>query len=81
MLDDSAETQDYVSCQGMEVDDDKSLEELDFVPRAVGEPPRVQSTCDKKCDAMGSGFPVDGQGGVTLSHVCPLCHCFPLCIW
>ena len=22
--------------------------------------------------------PSDGVGGVTLSHVCPHCHCFPL---
>ena len=44
----SVETQDYVSCQGMEVDDDKSLEELGFVPSAVGEPLRVKQMCDKE---------------------------------
>ena len=32
----SAETQDYVSCQDVEVDNDKCVEEVSFVPNAVG---------------------------------------------
>ena len=43
------ETQDYVSCQNMVVDDTKSLEEMGFVPSAVGEPPWVKHVCDKSC--------------------------------
>ena len=35
---------DHVFCQDMEVDDNKSLEKLGFVPNAVGEVPR-SSTC------------------------------------
>ena len=44
----SAETQDYVSCQDMDVDGGTSLEELGFVPSAVGELLRVKHMCDKK---------------------------------
>ena len=33
----SAETHDYTSCQDTEVDNDKSLEEMDFLPSAVSE--------------------------------------------
>ena len=44
----SAETQDYVSCQDMDVDGDTSLEELGFVPSAVGDLLRVKHMCDKK---------------------------------
>ena len=45
-----------MSCQDMEVDDDKRLEELGFVPSAVGEPLRVKHICDKKCNDMGFNF-------------------------
>ena len=50
------ETQDCVSYQDMEVDDDKRLEELGFVPSVVGEPFRVKHMCDKKCKDMGFNF-------------------------
>ena len=46
----STETQEFVSGQDMEEGNDKSLEEMGFVPRAVGEPLRVKHMCDKKCN-------------------------------
>ena len=49
----SAETQDFVSWQDMEEGNDKSLEEIGFVPRPVGEPLLVKHMCDKKCEEMG----------------------------
>ena len=57
----SAQTQDYVSCHDMEVDDDKSLEDIGFVPSVVGnaewrEPLRVKYMCDKKCNEEGCKF-------------------------
>ena len=58
----SAETQDYVSCQDTEVDDDKSLEDVGFVPSAVSDsggwrkPIRVKHMCDKKCNEEGFKF-------------------------
>ena len=52
----SAETQDYVSCQDMETDDNKSLEQLGFVPSAVGELLRVKHMSDQKCDEKGLKF-------------------------
>ena len=48
MRKESAETQDDVSCQDMEVDENKSLEEMGFVPSSVNEPFRVNHMCDKK---------------------------------
>ena len=36
----SVETQDCESCQDMEEDDDKSLEEMGFVPSAVSDSAR-----------------------------------------
>ena len=53
---DSAETHDYVCCLDMEVDIDKGLEEMGFVPRAVGEPLRVKHMCDKMCNETGFRF-------------------------
>ena len=55
MRKESAETQDEVSCQGMEVDDG-SLEGMGFVPSAVGERLCVKHMCDKKCNTMGFKF-------------------------
>ena len=52
----SVETQDCVSYQDMEMDSDKSLEELGFVQFAVGVTRRVKHTCDKKCNEMGFKF-------------------------
>ena len=52
----SVETQDSVSYQDMEVDDDKRLEELGFLPSAVGVTLRVKHMCDKKCKDMGFKF-------------------------
>ena len=52
----TAETQDCVSCQDMEVDDNKSLEEMGFVPSAAGELLRVTHMCDKKGDERGFKF-------------------------
>ena len=49
-------TQDHMSCQGMEVDDGRSLEEMGFGPSAVGEPLGVKHMCDKKCGEMGFKF-------------------------
>ena len=45
-----------VFCQDMETDDNKSLEELGFVPSAVGELIRVKHMCDQKCDEKGLMF-------------------------
>ena len=50
----SAETQDYVSCQDMEAEDNNSLE--GFIPSAVGEPLRVKHMCDQKRDEKGLKF-------------------------
>ena len=53
------QTQDYVSCQDMEEDDNKSLQAMDFVPSAVSdsagwhEPLRVKYMSDKKCNEEG----------------------------
>ena len=50
----SAETQDHASCQDMEVDNDKSLEVMGFVPSAVSksagwhEPLRVTRSATKR---------------------------------
>ena len=52
----SAETQDCVSCQDMEADDDRSLEEMGFVPNAVSDSSGSQepSTCvTRKCKSRG----------------------------
>ena len=57
-----SETQDYVSCQDMEVDDDKCLEEMGFVPSAMSEsagwhePLRDKLLWDKKCNEEGVKF-------------------------
>ena len=51
-----AEKFDCVSCQHRKVDDNKSLEELGFVPSAVGEPLRVKHMCSKKCNGKGFKF-------------------------
>ena len=51
-----------MSCQDMEVDSDKSLEEVGFVPSAVSdsagwhEPLRVKHMCDKKCNKKSFKF-------------------------
>ena len=56
MRKESAETQDYVSCHDMEVDNDKSQEEVGFVRSAVSDSAgrhdhlRVKHMCDKKCN-------------------------------
>ena len=50
------QTQDNVSCQDMEVDNDKSLEEMGFVPTAVGEPSGAKYMHDKKCKGEGVEF-------------------------
>ena len=54
---------------------DKSLEELGFVPRAVGEPLPVKHMCDKKCDEKRLKFCelaaiVTEEGGMphTINH-------------
>ena len=41
-----------ITCLGQDMgeDDSKSLEEMSFVPSAVGQPPRVEHMCDKKCN-------------------------------
>ena len=49
----SPETQNYVSCQDVEVDDNRNLEGIGFVSSAVGELLRVQDTCEKKCSEEG----------------------------
>ena len=46
----SAETQDHVTDQDTEVDDNNGLEEIGFVPSAVGEPLRAKHMWDKKCN-------------------------------
>ena len=54
----SAETQDYVYGQDMEVDNNKNLEEIGFVQSAVNESAgwhetlRFNRMCDKKCNAV-----------------------------
>ena len=58
----SVETQDYGTCPDMEVDNDKSLEETGFVPKAVSDPAgcrellRVKHMCDKTCNEEGFNF-------------------------
>ena len=42
-----------MSCQGVEVDDDKRPEGMGFFPSAVGERLRVKHMCDKTCDEDG----------------------------
>ena len=48
MRKESTETGDYMFCQNMEIDDDKSLE--------VSELLRVKHMCDKKCNEKSVNF-------------------------
>ena len=52
----SSETQKYVRYQDMEIDDDKSLEEIGFVPVSDSAGWGVKYTCDKKCNKESFKF-------------------------
>ena len=58
----SAETRDHVSCVVLDVDGDKSLEEMGFLPGAASdspvwrEPLRVKYMCDNMCNEEGFKF-------------------------
>ena len=62
MRKESAETQDYVSCQDTEVDNDKSKEEAGSARSAASDSAgrhdqlRVKHMCDKMCNEEGSNF-------------------------
>ena len=73
----SVETQDFVSCQDVELGVCKSLEELFLIPSAVGEPLGVKHLCDGKCDGIGFKFHdlaaiVTEEGGTP--HTINLCR-------
>ena len=50
------ETQDYVSCQDVQFDGNRNLEELGMVPSSVDEPLRIKHLCDGRCDEIGFKF-------------------------
>ena len=52
----SVETQNYVSRKDVEFEGRKSLEELDLIPIALGEPLQVKHMCDGNCNEIGFKF-------------------------